>query len=396
MNSYSKEIYDVAIIGGGPAGTTTAYKCAQAGLKVVVLERDREIGVPVRCAEGIMCKALAEFGDIPQSVIASQISKVILLPPNKKPIEVAASVKGVILNRELFDKFLAKKAQEQGAKILLRHDVIKALYDEADSLFKLTVRNQSEPLHAKIVVGADGIDSKVGRWFKFSEQLTSHDMNSCAQYLIYDKSIKDEEITFIFDTNYAPGGYVWIFPKGDKTANIGLGLNPLKAEKPAKVNLDEFLLHHFPQGNVLRFTSGAVPTRQSNPILVKNRVLLVGDAAYQTNAISGGGIDTAIEAGLLCGKIIAQSFTKKGINDKTLATYSQKWHSKHDNKEKIEQIIKNKISHADNNKLNRYFDYVRDIPLEQLSVINIFKSLIIKKPALFAKLSTKVFFDFLK
>ena len=124
MKFPSNEIYDVAIIGGGPAGVTTAYKCAKAGLKVAVLERDREIGVPVRCAEGIMTKFLAEFGDIPDSVIASQINKIILLPPNKQPIYVNASVKGVILNRELFDKFLAKKALAQGAEILLRHDEI--------------------------------------------------------------------------------------------------------------------------------------------------------------------------------------------------------------------------------------------------------------------------------
>ncbi|MFA7057274.1 MAG: NAD(P)/FAD-dependent oxidoreductase [Candidatus Cloacimonadales bacterium] len=396
MKFPSNEIYDVAIIGGGPAGVTTAYKCAKAGLKVAVLERDREIGVPVRCAEGIMTKFLAEFGDIPDSVIASQINKIILLPPNKQPIYVNASVKGVILNRELFDKFLAKKALAQGAEILLRHDVATADYDELSHLFKLTIKQQAKPIQARIVVGADGIDSKVGRWFKLSEQLTTNDIDSCAQYLLYDESIIDQEVKFIFDTEYAPGGYVWVFPKGDKTANVGLGVSPLKATQSAKAYLDEFILHNFPQANALRFTSGAVPIRQSNSVLAKNRVLLVGDAAYQTNAISGGGIDTAIEAGLLCGEIVANSFEKKGINDKTLATYSHKWHAKHDNKEKIEQIIKTKISHANNSQLDRYFDYVRDIPLEQLSVINIFKSLILKKPALFAKLSTKVFFDFLK
>ena len=97
MKFPSNEIYDVAIIGGGPAGVTTAYKCAKAGLKVAVLERDREIGVPVRCAEGIMTKFLAEFGDIPDSVIASQINKIILLPPNKQPIYVPRMTRSFVL-----------------------------------------------------------------------------------------------------------------------------------------------------------------------------------------------------------------------------------------------------------------------------------------------------------
>lgn len=392
----NKGIYDVAIIGGGPAGLTTAFKCAQAGLKTVILERDREIGVPVRCAEGVMSKALDQFGDIPESVVASKVKNIIILPPNKIPINVKPSTEGVILHRELFDKYLAKKALDTGTKILLRHDVTSADYDEKEQIFNLCISNQEHPLQAKVLVGADGVDSQVGRWFGFSKQLGLDDIDSCAQYLLYDEQIQDAECSFIFDNNFAPGGYIWIFPKGNKTANVGLGVNPSRAEKSAKEYLDEYIKEHFPQANSLRFTCGGVPVTQTNPTLVKDRVLLVGDSAQQTNAISGGGIDTAISAGLLCGDAIVNAFTAKGINDKKLLVYGQKWHSKNNNKEKIEQIIKDKITKASNAKLDKYFDYIRDISLEKMNVLNIFKALIIKRPALFAKLSTKVFFDFLK
>ncbi len=391
----NEQIYDVAIIGGGPAGMTTAFKCAESGLKTVVLERDREIGVPVRCAEGVMNKALEHYGDIPESVIASQINKIIILPPNKIPIIVNSS-HGVILNRELFDKFLAKKALDVGTKILLKHDVFNASYNSNEDLFYLQIRDQSLPIKSKLLVGADGIDSQVGRWFGLSKQLNLDDIDSCAQYLLYDENIQDGECSFIFDNTYAPGGYIWIFPKGNKSANIGLGVNPKKAEKSAKAYLDEYININFPKANALRFTCGGVPVRQSNQVLVKNRVMLVGDSAYQSNAISGGGIDTAISAGLLCGSSIVKAYSKGQFNDKKLSIYEQKWHSKNHNKEKIEQIIKTKITNASNDKLDKYFDYIRDLSLEELSVLNIFKTLILKRPSLFAKLSTKVFFDFLK
>ncbi len=394
--SQTNKIYQVAVIGGGPAGSVTAYQCAKGGLKTVILERDREIGLPVRCAEGIMTKVLKDFGQIPTSVIASHIEKIKIIPPNKEIITINSPGQGLILNRELFDKFLTKKALDQGAELLLKHDVISINYDDKEELFYLNIRNSNQVIKAKLIVGADGIDSQVGRWFSMSEQLTLNDIDSCAQYLLYHESLIDGECSFIFDNNYAPGGYIWIFPKGNKTANVGLGVNPPKAEKSAKDYLDAYIKDYFPQANSLRATCGGVPIRKTNPILVKDRVMLVGDSAYQTNAISGGGIDTAIEAGYLCGQTIVKSFSDKGINDKKLMAYQDKWHSKNKNKESIEQIIKEKLTNASNDKLDKYFDYLRDISLDQLNVLNIFKTLILKRPALFAKLSTKVFFDFLK
>jgi digeranylgeranylglycerophospholipid reductase len=394
--SQNNHIYDVVVIGGGPGGLVTAYQCSKNGLSTLVLERDREIGVPVRCAEGIMNKALDELGEIPESVIASQIKQINIIPPNKIPITVHSPSKGVILHRELFDKFLAKKALMYGTKILLKHDVKSATYDESKQLFNISIRNQEQVYQSRILVAADGIDSQVGRWFGMSQQLSLADIDSCAQYLVYDKTIIDGQCSFIFDNNYAPGGYVWIFTKGANTANIGLGVNPQRAEKPAQDYLDNFLKDYYPHSNSLRLTCGGVPVRQTNPILVKNRVMLVGDSAYQTNAISGGGIDTAISAGILCGQTIAKAVTQKGIDDKKLLAYQNKWHAKHKNKEKIEQIIKDKIVAASNPKLDKYFDIIRDISLEELNVLNIFKTLIVKNPKLFAKVSTKVFFDFLK
>lgn len=134
----TNQIYDVAVIGGGPAGSVTAYQCAKSGLNTVILERDREIGLPVRCAEGIMNKALKEIGKIPESVIASQIQSIEIIPPNKKSILIDSPNQGLILNRELFDKFLTKKALDNGAKLLLNHDVFKAEYDKRQGLYILS------------------------------------------------------------------------------------------------------------------------------------------------------------------------------------------------------------------------------------------------------------------
>jgi digeranylgeranylglycerophospholipid reductase len=390
------KIYDVIVIGGGPAGTTTAYETASGNLSTLLLERDREIGEPVRCAEGIMHKSLKEIGEIPSEVISDTIDLVKIVPPNKNEIVIEDTPEGVILNRNLFDKFLANRAVDAGSELMLQANVIGASYNNEEKIFSVEVEGLDSLLYSRVLIGADGIDARVGRWFNFDNHITLSDIDSCAQYLVRDENLNKGECKFIFDSELAPGGYLWVFPKGDKIANIGLGVNPKRAKMPPKEYLEIFISRNYPDSSSLRFTCGGVPVKESINELVKGRVLLVGDCAHQTNAISGGGIDTAIEAGSMCGKVIVNAFGKNGLVEKKLLKYNKEWHSKYSNKEKIEEIIKKKIVDADNVRLDRYFEFIREIPLDRLSFFGIFKAIVLKKPALFAKLSTKIFFNFMK
>ncbi len=392
----NKIVYDVLVIGGGPAGSVTAERCAKGNLKTLILERDKEIGQPVRCAEGIMTKSLGDLGEIPESLVSTEIRKVKLVPPDNNEIEIHNSPDGLILNRNLFDKYLAERALEAGAYIKLQANVTNAEYDQTSQLFSIEIDASKSSIYSKVLVAADGVDGRVAKWFGIDNKLNLEDIDSCAQYLVNDKSLTDGECKFIFNADWAPGGYVWVFPKGKNKANIGLGVNPERTDKTAKQHLDEYMQAQYPQAKMLRFTCGAVPVKETIKTLVKDRVLLVGDCAHQTNAISGGGIDTAIEAGKLCGDAIVSAFSDKGISDKKLKSYQTKWFKKNSNKEKIEELIKQRIIKANNDKLNKYFDFIREIPLDKLSFHGIFKEIILKKPKLFAKLTTKMFFDFMK
>ena len=164
MSLTSKQ-YDCIVVGGGPAGTTFADIAAQNGLSVIVLEKDREIGVPVRCGEAVSDKGLRIFHDVEQEWINATITRIRLVAPNERVIEFDLNETGYILDRKIFDSALAKKATENGAVVKTKAYVDGLLFDD-DKVVGVTGTFLGDPfeLSAKIVVGADGVESRVGRW----------------------------------------------------------------------------------------------------------------------------------------------------------------------------------------------------------------------------------------
>ncbi|HDK36580.1 MAG TPA: FAD-dependent oxidoreductase, partial [Bacteroidetes bacterium] len=112
--------YDVIIIGAGPAGSVTAWHASLGGAKVLLLEKDRDIGYPVRCAEGVGAAGLQSIVDPDSRWIANKIKGVDLISPHLKTIHILNEDFGFVLNRKIFDNFLAGKAAKAGAEVLTK------------------------------------------------------------------------------------------------------------------------------------------------------------------------------------------------------------------------------------------------------------------------------------
>ena len=114
-----KSNYDVVIVGGGPSGSMASIEIAKAGFSVCILEKDRDIGMPVRCGEAIGENALKQFIIPKDSWIAEYITSCSLIAPNGIQIDVPFKHEnGYILNRRIFDYDLSRIAAEKGVEIL--------------------------------------------------------------------------------------------------------------------------------------------------------------------------------------------------------------------------------------------------------------------------------------
>ena len=178
---------DVLVIGAGPAGSVAAWEAKRRGpeLDVVLLERDRAVGSPVRCAEGVGDAGLREFAE-PEGAawVARKITRVIFLAPDDTGVKVAERDVGWILDRTRFDAFLAARAAAAGAELRVGTEAAGRSRD--GDRWRVCVRGASgdETWRARIVIGADGVETMVGRWSGLDTRVPARDMESCAQYVL--------------------------------------------------------------------------------------------------------------------------------------------------------------------------------------------------------------------
>ena len=307
--------YDILIIGAGPAGSSAAINATKNGAKVLLIDKKRFIGEPVQCAEFIPKLILNEI-DISHDSIVQETKGMKTFLPNGEYVE--SSLPGFILNRSRFDKELAQKAVENGVEV--RSNTICRL-KKGNKIF-IEENSKKEIIIPKVIIGADGPKSTVGKWIKN----VNRDFVIGMQHSVPLISHLDY-IEVYFDKEFF-GGYGWMFPK-DNSANVGIGIryNPKsKTVISLDIILKKFLKILEKNGkiknNPFLTSSGLIPV--GGPLnTVKTNIMLVGDAAGQTNPITGGGIPQAIICGKIAGKIAAQAIQKEDFE--ILKQYETKW-----------------------------------------------------------------------
>ncbi len=379
-----KEEYDVIIVGGGPGGTTAAFHAASGGAGVLLLEKKRDIGFPVRCAEGVGEAGLKEFLTPDPKWTVNKIRDYRLVAPDGSIVKIKSKDLGYILNRRVFDYTLAEMASEKGAEIVTGIYVNGIIFNDGKvNGVRCEHLGKKFSITSKVVIGADGVESRVGRWCGLKSNLSLRDIETCAQVTVSSKKIESDVISFYFGKNIAPGGYAWIFPKGKYTANVGLGISGIYSKKRAPLYyLNEFLKANFPDVSILTRFAGGVPCTKTLKKIAADGLMLVGDAAHQANPITGGGIINAMKAGRIAGKVAAEAILKGDVSENELKIYPEQWNSTvgeiNNRCYRIKKIIFG-LSDKSLNALAKTFD---GITPENLTIKDIFVSVLKKYPPL--------------
>ncbi|MGI5992239.1 MAG: digeranylgeranylglycerophospholipid reductase [Methanosarcina sp.] len=379
-----KDRYDVLVIGAGPAGSIAAKTAAEKGLDVLLIEKRQEIGDPVRCAEGVSKEYLKKHVEIDKRWICADLKASHIYAPDGTRIEMAEEISGgevgYVLERKVFDRALAEHAAKAGAEVRVKTRATGLIIeDDFVKGAKLMHLGKEYDVRAKVVIGADGIESKVGRWAGIDTSLKPSDIETCTQYLVTGVNIDQDHCDFYVGNEIAPGGYLWIFPKGEGKANIGIGLLGSRTGKfkPRPVDyLNRFLEKKFPDARIIEMVFGGVPVSGSIEKTSANGLMLIGDAARQADPITGGGILNAMDAGKLAGEAAYAAISAGDVSLQKLEEgYEKRWRETIGHEIDMSLIVKNCFINLSDEDLNSLAHSLKDVKFERMNLFDLLQAL---------------------
>lgn len=280
----------ISIIGAGPVGSYAAYLLAKSGKKVNVYEEHDTIGLPVQCSGGVTSR-IKELIPIKKEFLVNKLNRVRLFSPNRDFVDINLKDSNFIVNRTKFDRYLAEKAKEAGAKYFLNHKFLD--YNGKVLKFNKGLKKTD------ILIGADGPNSSVAR---ATGLYANRKLLVCLQARI-SGNFDRETICGYLHTDYNST----VIPENNKVARIAL-IARSNVNQQFKNFLKKF------KGKVREYNSGLVPLYDPKLKIQRKNVYLVGDAAVQVKASTFGGI----VIGMLAAKELANAIIKGKDYEKLL------------------------------------------------------------------------------
>jgi digeranylgeranylglycerophospholipid reductase len=388
-----RDTYDVLVVGGGPAGSMAALTAANRGLSVFLAERDLVIGNPVRCAEGVDEKGLSEFFPPRPEWIAAEINSYCLVAPDGSRVVMnTQGNRGFILERLRFDRMIAEKAAEAGTEILTGAEATGiSPFENGYRTVHLGNHGWKRDVRARVVVAADGVESRVARWAGLASHASVHDMETCAQVTLGGIECEPDMFRLYFTNRFAPGGYAWLFPKGPRTANVGLGISgDYAARKRPSAYLEEFLSEHFPGASSVSRTVGGVPCSGGIKKVYADGLMVCGDAAHMANPITGGGIINGMIAGSLAGEAAAEALAKGAAPERALSPYARRCEDRFGAMNRRFHAIKEGIFKIPDQRLNEIAKEILAVAPDKRTPIRVLRAAVIHQPQLLLLLAKVV------
>ncbi|MFX0114317.1 MAG: NAD(P)/FAD-dependent oxidoreductase [Candidatus Hodarchaeota archaeon] len=354
-----KATYDVCIIGAGPAGCLAAKELASRGHKVALFEQFSGAGFPNHCSGLISEGGFQKLATpLPLDLIENKVSGARIYAPNGKYIEIWRKRKEMlVVDRAELDKLLANRATDEGASIFYSHKVTKLLSNKAQiSGCGGKAKNGHWETNALVTICAEGVHARTLRQHGYPAPNNEWNLPA-VQYEIENVDIDHGLVEIYHGSSWAPGFFAWIIPTRDNCARVGLATwNKLRF--PSRYLLDKFIERHPVaaerlQGNkIVSVRGGIVPAAGPSPRTVFDGLVVVGDAAGQAKATTGGGVNIGGHCARIAGAVISNALEANHWKLKDLKKYEEIWRHHYQKELLLMSIFRRSIARAPNALLN--------------------------------------------
>ena len=338
-------------MGAGPAGGYTAGRIAKAGYQVALLEEHREIGEPIQCG-GLVTSRVFDIVSCKETIIGKVHGAEIFSPSGRRIVIDGGETEAVVVDRAMFDRAIVTEALRSGAHSFLGAQAAAARRENGGVEVLMDQDGQSRRLRCKILIGADGVRSSVAKWFNI---LRPKKILPGFEVEMVGVESDPGLVQLFVGHDYAPGFFGWIIPSGD-TARVGLCMDAGNTY----AQLEKMLVHptvrpFLKRAQPILYIAGGIPLGFPKRSHTDN-VMIVGDAACQAKATSGGGIFTALLCSTFCAQTAIDALEKRDYSVRMLHRYHKAWTGSMGKELRKDLAIHDSFSHLTDAQVEEIFD----------------------------------------
>jgi len=406
--------YDVIVAGGGLAGTIAAQSVSYYSnqkLSILVIDRNSEF-MPGRksfsgwtCGDAVSKEAvdyMAERIKVPWSEpeIEHHVKGVMAFSPDRQTA-IPFDGEGYMLNRQKLPEVQNERAKKRGINFDFEINLTGLLYDDSQVIGVEGIDNKTkQPFKktAKVVIDTTGITSMLRNGIKnttkMEKKIDRRDIESTGRYIMYFEKAQEDLTEFDpdyciihLDQDIAPGGYGWVFPKGQNKVNIGLGVEKsildqrnarLKKTDTVSSLIDQYVARNRAMKNPKLSEDEIdknnatgnfqVSVRRQNDCLVANGYAIVGDAAWMPKPLDAGGIGPALVAGTIIGKCVVEAIESGNVTEKGLWKYNKEFINEYGYKTSGLEVFRRLIQTLTNDQISYGMKhFLGDLDVEAIS-----------------------------
>ena len=367
---------DLTIIGAGPAGSLAAHEAIyrKSGLKVYVFEEHLKEGLPVHCSGLISLKRFKKLGrDFKKNrrkFVLNNIRRSKFIGPDCNSFEIDRDQDSLaVMNRVALDHYLAGRAKKLGCEYYLGHSVRQIKLVENSWNLQIKHKKGIKTHRTRILISAEGTRAKLTG----SVGLPTPNKNWLFPALQYEfdgvRNLEPDCVELYFGQKYAPGFFGWVIPISDESARIGVGFSKWFGGK-TRLYINQFLRKHPLLKTRLR---NAVKTRHygglipvSGPInkTFFTNLMVVGDAAGQSKATTGGGVNIGGFCGRLAGNIARKIILDEVTHQKGCRDYEKMWKAHFEPNLSLMKLLRRMLTPLPDDSWNKIIRIARDTNME--------------------------------
>jgi len=354
---------DVLIVGAGPAGSTAARTCASLGLRTILLEEHPEVGCPTHCTGKLSLHGFERF-HIPASLIQTTLRAAAFHAPDGTVARVRRAVPDShVVDRDPFDRFLAQRAADAGADVITgaRARTVERVGSGSNrpgrpadrGLLEVRIERRPDPLviTTPLVIDAEGANPILPPQLNISPRRTLvHGLQYELDGVSVDGDTEDAPDLY-FGREVAPGFFAWLMPIGSGRGRLGLAVDPRLTNRPPVFYLERLMETHPAVGprvrgaSITRKLAGRIPILGLRRPTYTDGMMVIGDAAGQVKATSGGGIYFSMLAGEIAGQAAARYLGGDVVQARTaLADYERQWQAAFGREVRFTTIVRQTVN----------------------------------------------------